>query len=99
MLTIKYLYQTGTRIHEVLEVSQLDNGDLDITRADGKTERVELYVREEAFVMNDAGKTIQRFFGTRAKESMNVTDSVVDSRADVGDVWAAPEEEGHGIGR
>ncbi|UGO52771.1 hypothetical protein QJV46_gp05 [Serratia phage vB_SmaS_Opt-155] len=99
MLTIKYLYQTGTRIHEIQEVRQLDNGDLDVTRADGKMERVELYTSEEAFVMNDSGRTIQRFFGTRARESMNVTNSINIGPGDVDAIRASAEAQGRGIGR
>lgn len=99
MLTIKYLYQTGTRIHEITEVRQLDNGDLDVSRTDGKEERVELYTGEEAFVMNESGKTIQRFFGTRARESMNVTNSIVAGSADAGAIRAAVKAKGAGVGR
>lgn len=99
MLTIKYLYQTGTRIHEIQEVRQLDNGDLDVTLADGKMERIELYSSEEAFVMNDSGRTIQRFFGTRARESMNVTNSIIGGGADAELLRAAREAKGAGVGR
>lgn len=99
MLTIKYLYQTGTRIHEITEVRQLDNGDLDVSLTNGKEERVELYSGEEAFVMNDSGRTIQRFFGTRAREAMNVTNSIIAGSADAGAIRAAVEAKGPGIGR
>ncbi|HHH1980864.1 TPA: hypothetical protein ACPZUA_003891 [Yersinia enterocolitica] len=64
MMTIKFVYkESEERTHEVIEVRLSKSGSLHVTRPDKTTDIVELSQGDIAYLENDSGKTVARYFG------------------------------------
>ncbi|WP_227724803.1 hypothetical protein [Yersinia proxima] len=64
MMTIKFVYKEAEeRTHEAIEVRLSKSGSLHVTRPDKTTDIVELSQGDVAYLENDSGKTVARYFG------------------------------------